>query len=65
MAYLVAERSGTSVWTIIYFVIGVFIALSRGYMSFASLSDIVSLILAVVLWPLVLFGVGLHMLLGA
>jgi hypothetical protein len=62
---MVAERSHASIWTILYFVIGVFIAMSRGYMVFGTLSDILSAILAVLLWPLVLFGVDLHLALGA
>jgi hypothetical protein len=65
MAYMVAERSHASIWTILYFVIGIFIAMSRGYMAFGTLSDILSMILAVLLWPLVLFGVDLHLALGA
>jgi membrane associated rhomboid family serine protease len=64
MAYVVAERTGTSIFTIIYFLIGVVVALNRGYMVFGSLSDILSALLAIVLWPLLLFGVDLHLALG-
>lgn len=66
MAYVVAEhRSGVSVGTVIYLLIGVVVAANRGYLVFTSLSDIISAILAILLWPLLLFGVSLHVALGA
>lgn len=46
---------------LIYLAIGLFIALTHGYNSVAGLSEILSLIIAVILWPLVLFGVDLHL----
>lgn len=65
MSYVVAEhRSGVSIGTVIYLVIGVVVAMNRGYMVFGTVSDLLSAILAVVLWPLLLFGVDLHMALG-
>jgi hypothetical protein len=66
MAYVVAERNtGVSVGTVVYLLIGVIVAANRGYMAFGTISDIISAILAVVLWPLLLFGVNLHLALGA
>ena len=44
-----------------YLVVGVVVAASHHY--FANLSDVqavISAVLAVILWPLVLFGVNLH-----
>jgi hypothetical protein len=45
---------------IIYLVIGVFIAWSRGYLTVAIFKIIASALLAIVLWWLVLLGVNLH-----
>jgi hypothetical protein len=50
-----------SLFGLIYLAIGVVVALSNGYNSVAGLSEILSLIIAVVLWPAVLFGVDLHL----
>ena len=50
-----------SLSALIYLAIGLVIALTHGYNSVASLSDVLSLIIAVVLWPAVLFGVDLHL----
>ena len=46
---------------LIYLAVGVVVALSNGYNSVAGVSEILSLIIAVVLWPAVLFGVNLHL----
>jgi hypothetical protein len=52
-------RSGLG--TLIYVIIGVVIAASHHYFSHAdALKPIVSAVLAIVLWPLLLFGVNLH-----
>jgi hypothetical protein len=46
---------------VIYLVIGVVVANSHHYFTHLnSLSSVLSALLAVVLWPLVLFGVSLH-----
>jgi hypothetical protein len=50
-----------SLFGLIYLAIGVVVALTHGYNSVAGLSEILSLIIAVVLWPAVLFGVDLHL----
>jgi hypothetical protein len=49
-----------SLFTLVYLAVGLVVALTNGYNSVAGLSQILSLIIAVVLWPLVLFGVNLH-----
>jgi hypothetical protein len=58
------QRGGTvriSLFGLIYLAIGVVVALTHGYNSVAGLSEILSLIIAIVLWPAVLFGVDLHL----
>ncbi len=50
-----------SLITLVYLAVGVVIALTHGYNSVAGVSQILSLIIAVVLWPAVLFGVNLHL----
>jgi hypothetical protein len=46
---------------LVYLAVGVVIALTHGYNSVAGLSEVLSLIIAVILWPAVLFGVDLHL----
>jgi hypothetical protein len=46
---------------LIYLAIGLVVALTNGYNSVAGLSEVLSLVVAVILWPLVLFGVNLHL----
>jgi hypothetical protein len=51
-----------SLLTVIYLVIGIVIAHSHGYLAHLNdASAIISAILAVVLWPVVLFGGNLHL----
>ena len=46
---------------LVYLVIGFVVATNRNYLdSLDSLREVISAILAVVLWPLVLLGVNLH-----
>ena len=49
---------------LIWLVVGVLVALSHGY-SITNLPSVLSFLLAMLLWPLVLFGVNLHINLGA
>lgn len=66
MAYVVAEHHAGVSWVgVVYIVIGVFVAASKGYLVFTSISSILSALLAIILWPLLLFGVDLHLALGA
>ena len=51
-----------SLGSVIYIVIGVIIASNQGYLGdFGSIPNLISALLAVVLWPLVLLGVNLHL----
>ena len=55
------NRRGPSVFTLIYLAIGVFVAADNNY--FKNVDDVeavLSAILAIILWPLVLFDVNLH-----
>lgn len=45
---------------LIYLLVGVVVALTNGYNSVAGVSEVISLIAAIVLWPAVLLGVNLH-----
>ena len=54
-----------SVITIVYVVIGVAVAAARGYLGdVGSIGDIVNLLLAVLLWPLLLLGVEFNINIG-
>jgi hypothetical protein len=47
--------------SIVYLIVGVVLAASHHYFAHASaLKPIVSAVLAIILWPLLLFGVNLH-----
>ena len=46
---------------LVYLAVGVVIALTNGYNSVAGVSEILSLIVAIVLWPAVLLGIDLHL----
>ena len=50
-----------SLFGMIYLAIGLVVALTNGYNSIAGLSEILSLLIAIVLWPAVLLGVDLHL----
>jgi hypothetical protein len=50
-----------SLFGLVYLAVGVVVALTHGYTSVAGLSQVLSLIVAIVLWPAVLFGVDLHL----
>ncbi len=55
------KRGGPGLLTIIYLIVGVFVASDHGYIHHHSLGQVVSTLLAILLWPLVLiFGVNLH-----
>jgi hypothetical protein len=56
-------RSGVSLGTLVWVIIGLVVALSHGY-TIVNLSSLVSFLLALFLWPLVLLGVNLHINLG-
>jgi hypothetical protein len=51
-----------AILSIVYFVVGVVVAASHHYfVHLDALRPIASAVLAVLLWPLVLFGVSLHL----
>ena len=45
---------------LIYLAVGLVIALGHGYNSVAGVSEVLSLIIAIVLWPAVLLDINLH-----
>jgi hypothetical protein len=54
-------RRGPSLLTILYIVIGVFVAIDHRYLkNIDNLEQVVSAALAIVLWPLVLLDVNLR-----
>lgn len=54
-------RRGPSLLTIIYLIIGVVVAAENNYLkNIDDIEAIISLLLAVLLWPLVLLDVNLH-----
>ena len=55
------NRRGPSLFTIIYVAIGIFLAADRNYFkNVESVEDVLSILLAVLLWPLLLFDVDLR-----
>lgn len=51
-----------SIFTLIYIVFGIVIAFNNGYfVRLDSISTLLSAFLAIILWPLILFGVNLHL----
>lgn len=64
MAYFTQSRAATlrtPLWPTIYVVVGVVIAAIHDYFTNVNtFKEIGSAILAVLLWPLILFGINLH-----
>ena len=59
------RRRGTSLIGFIYLVIGIVVAAMQGYLvAWNILGNILEGLAAIVLWPLVLFGVDLHSLIA-
>jgi hypothetical protein len=57
----VRRRGGPGLLTIIYLIVGVFVAGDHNYIHHGSVGQVVSALLAILLWPLIaLFGVNLH-----
>ena len=55
------NRRGPSLFTVIYVLVGVFIAADHKYFKHIDdVESVVSALLAIILWPLVLFDVNLH-----
>ncbi|GAA5151235.1 hypothetical protein GCM10023321_17920 [Pseudonocardia eucalypti] len=57
------RRSGVSLGTLVWVIIGVVVAISHGY-GVTNLSSLLSFLLVMFLWPLTLLGVDLHLNLG-
>ncbi|MGE5288714.1 MAG: hypothetical protein ACM3ML_16245 [Micromonosporaceae bacterium] len=53
-------RGSVSLLVLIYLIVGIVIAWRHDYLTLAFLKDLVSVLLAIVLWFLVLLGVNLH-----
>jgi hypothetical protein len=57
---------GISGFGIIYLIIGFIVAINRGYLvHITSIGAIISALLAILLWPLLLFGISLHLSISA
>lgn len=53
---------GISIGGLVYIIIGVLVANSYGYLAtIGTLNGLLSAIIAVLLWPLLLFGANLHL----
>lgn len=53
-------RGSVSLLVLIYLIVGIVIAWRHHYLTIAFLKDLISVLLAIVLWFLVLLGVNLH-----
>lgn len=53
-------RGSRGLLTIVYFFVGVFVAGDHNYIHHDTVGQVVSAVLAVILWPLVLLHVNLH-----
>ena len=49
-----------SILALVYVVVGFFVASGNGYMMFDTLPRALSAFAAILLWPLIFFGVDLH-----
>lgn len=56
---------GVSLFVVLYLAIGVVVALTKGYNTFTNASEILSALIAIVLWPAVIFGADLRVNVGA
>ena len=55
------RRGGPGLLTVIYLLIGVFAAADHNYIHHDTLGQVISAVLAILLWPLILlFDVNLH-----
>lgn len=51
----------SSIIVIVYVIIGIIMASNRGYLvGLGAIDNIISALLAIILWPLLLLGVSLH-----
>ena len=62
MAVVVRTRGrNLSLFALIWLIVGVVVAVQRGYITVRLLEAILSAILAIILWPLVLLGISFHL----
>ncbi|WP_067488793.1 hypothetical protein [Actinomadura hibisca] len=54
------RRRSIGIVALVYLVIGVFVAVDRGYITEGLVRQVVSALLAVLLWFLVLLGIDMH-----
>jgi len=56
------RRGGPGLLALVWFFVGAFVAGGQGYLKSAdSIQEIVSGLLAIVLWPLIILGINLHL----
>jgi len=56
------RRGGPGLLALVWFFVGAFVAGGQGYLESAdSIQEIVSGLLAIVLWPLIILGINLHL----
>ena len=60
MARVRTRRTSISLVLLIWIIVGIVVAIDRGYISVALLRMVLSALLAIFLWPLVLLGVNLR-----
>jgi hypothetical protein len=57
----VRARSGPSLFSILWLIVGVVVARSHHYLNdLNTVRQVVSAVLAILLWPLLLIGISLH-----
>jgi predicted PurR-regulated permease PerM len=61
MAAVVRTRRNVSLVVLVWIVVGLVVAATRGYLTVTLLKLLLSALLAIVLWPLVLLGIDLHL----
>jgi hypothetical protein len=58
------RKSIPSLITLIWLAVGIVVALNHGYNTIKNLSQLLSLVLGVILWPAILLGYDLHVTIG-
>jgi len=56
--------ASNSIISLVYTIIGFFVAINNGYAAISNISTLLSFLLAVMLWPAILLGLSLHLSLG-
>lgn len=58
---VVRRTRNVSLLFVVWIIVGIVVAASRGYLTAAVLRTVLSVLLAILLWPLVLLGINLHL----